>query len=78
MKLAEFLNLGGLELTLLAAIAVPLLLVLYCLIDILRSDFKTPNNKLLFLILVLFVPFIGSIAYLILRSNYIKPKTPFV
>ena len=78
MKLAEFLNIGALELALIAAVAVPFLLVLYSLIDILRSDFKTPNNKWLFLILVLFVPFIGSIAYFILRRNYIKPKTPFI
>jgi hypothetical protein len=78
MKLAEFLNFGALELALFAAVAVPFLLVLYCLIDILRSDFKTPDNKWLFVILVLFVPFIGSIAYFILRRNYIKPKTPFV
>jgi len=78
MKLAEFLNIGALEIALIAAVAVPFLLVLYSLIDILRSDFKTPNNKWLFLILVLFVPFIGSIAYFILRRSYIKPKTPFI
>lgn len=75
MILAQFLGISGTEFALLL---VPILLVLYSLIDIIRSDFKTPNNKLLFVILVLFVPFIGSIAYLILRRNYITPKTPFV
>lgn len=78
MKLAEILNLGGAQFALLAFIAVPFLLILYCIVDILRADFKDPENKLLFLILVLLVPLIGGLVYLVLRSNYIKPKTPFI
>jgi hypothetical protein len=77
--LLDFLNLGsGI---LLAIILVPLLLILYCIIDILRSSFKNKVMKLVFLVLVLFAPFLGSIIYLFIRKDYVKPKdinAPFV
>lgn len=70
--LLEFLNLGtG---VILAIIAIPLLLIIYCLIDILRSDFKTSLMKFVFLALVVFAPFLGSIIYLFLRKDYVIPK----
>jgi hypothetical protein len=39
-------------------------LIAYCLIDILRSDFKDNINKLIWVLVVLFAPFLGSILYL--------------
>ena len=44
---------------------------LIALIDILRSDFRN-NNKLIWLIAVIFVPFIGAIAYFLIGR---KQKT---
>jgi prepilin signal peptidase PulO-like enzyme (type II secretory pathway) len=40
-------------------------LAIYCIIDIMRSSFKDNTTKLLWLAIVLFAPFLGSIAYLI-------------
>jgi hypothetical protein len=44
---------------------------LFAFVDILRSDFKG-NNKLIWLIAVIFVPFFGFIAYLFIGR---KQKT---
>ena len=76
MQLLEFLNLGGGEIFLLLLIGAPFLLTIYCVIDLIRADFKESNSKLLFLILVLVAPLIGSIVYLFLKRNYIKQQ-PF-
>jgi hypothetical protein len=45
------------------------LLALFCLIDIIRSDFKDSVTKLLWALIVLFFPFIGSIVYLVIGRN---------
>ena len=79
--LLEFLNLGGAEIgVILAIVAIPALLIIYCIVDILRSEFKTGLMKLVFLALVLFAPFLGSIIYLVIRKDYLKPKsnTPII
>ena len=44
-------------------------LIAYCLIDVLRSDFKDSTNKLIWILVILFAPFIGSIIYLIIGRN---------
>jgi len=45
---------------------------LFCLIDILRHNFDS-NNKLIWLIVILFVPLMGAILYLILgRKQRLK------
>lgn len=46
-----------------------LLLPLLALIDILRSDFRGSNNKLVWLIAVLFIPFLGSLLYFLMGRN---------
>jgi len=66
-------GLGTTEIILLLAFAAPFLLTIYCVIDILRSSFKDQQTKLLFLILVVLAPFLGSIIYLFLKRNYVKP-----
>jgi len=80
--LLDFLNLGGAELGIIAVIVLaPLILIIYCIVDILRSSFKTGPIKWIFLLLVLFAPFLGSIIYLVIRKDYVKPKdlnSPFV
>ena len=74
MQVLEFLNLGGGEVILLLLIVAPFLLTIYCLIDLIRADFKDSSSKLLFIILVLLAPFIGSVVYLFLKRNYIKQQ----
>jgi hypothetical protein len=74
MQLLEFINLGGGEVILLLLIGSPFLLTIYCVIDLIRADFKESNTKLLFLILVLIAPLIGSIIYLFLKQNYVKQQ----
>lgn len=45
-------------------IAVALFVVwLGIIVDIIRSDFKDSNNKLLWIVLVIFLPLIGSLLY---------------
>lgn len=46
-----------------------LVLWLYCLIDILRSNFKDPNMKLIWILIILFAQVLGPIIYLILGRN---------
>ncbi|MFD0749397.1 PLDc N-terminal domain-containing protein [Mucilaginibacter calamicampi] len=40
-------------------------LAIYCIIDIIQSSFKDTTTKLLWLVVVLLAPFLGSVAYLI-------------
>ena len=77
--LLEFFNLGTIEiLIVLFILAIPLGLMIYALMDIMRSDFKESNTKLIFFVLVLLMPCAGSLIYLFIRGNYIKPKeSPF-
>ena len=71
-----FLNIGTPEIILLLIIGVlPLLLALVCLVDIIKSDFKDSTTKLLWALVVVFAPFIGSLIYLLLGKNQ-KVTTP--
>ncbi|HEY0670439.1 MAG TPA: PLDc N-terminal domain-containing protein [Sphingobacteriaceae bacterium] len=59
-------GLGGPELIVIFFIAgVPLILMLFCLVDIIRSDFKDSTTKLLWVLLVVLAPLIGSLLYLL-------------
>ncbi|MES2379040.1 MAG: PLD nuclease N-terminal domain-containing protein [Bacteroidota bacterium] len=51
------------------------LLALFCLIDIIRSDFKDSTTKLMWVLIVLFAPFLGSIIYLVVgrKSKLLNP-----
>jgi len=46
---------------------------LIALVDILRSDFKHQNEKLIWVLVILFVPVLGPILYFVIgRKNKIK------
>lgn len=45
------------------------ILWIYCLIDILRSDFKDSNMKLIWIVVILFAQVVGPIAYLIMGNS---------
>ena len=44
-------------------------LFLYCLIDILNNKFKD-NEKVVWVVLVVLLPFIGSVLYLLIGRNH--------
>ena len=59
-------TIGPLEIILLVfAVCFPVILIIYCLLDITRSSFQDPTNKIIWAIIVLLAPVIGSLAYLI-------------
>jgi hypothetical protein len=61
-----FLNIGTPEIIILMIIGgLPLILIIYCLFDITRSTFKDPINKIIWVIITVFVPVLGSILYLV-------------
>jgi hypothetical protein len=62
-----FLNIGTQEMVLIIIIC--LALPLYCMFDILKSTFKETSTKLLWLLVVLIVPFVGSLLYLMVGKS---------
>ncbi|NEU08967.1 hypothetical protein GZH53_11645 [Flavihumibacter sp. R14] len=61
-----FLNVDAPEIILLLFIvSFPLILTIYCLLDITRSSFQDPTNKIIWAIIILLAPVIGALAYLI-------------
>lgn len=51
----------------------PSILWIIALIDILKSDFKDTNGKIIWVLLVIFLPIIGSILYFAIgKSQKIK------
>lgn len=42
----------------------------YCLVDILKSNFKDPNMKLIWILIILFAQLIGPIIYLVIGKNH--------
>ncbi|MEJ2683003.1 MAG: PLDc N-terminal domain-containing protein [Candidatus Sulfobium sp.] len=53
---------------------IPFLIGLLCLIDILRSDFAG-NNKIIWLLVVLFLPLVGAILYFFMGSDQkVRPE----
>ncbi len=37
---------------------------IYCIVDIIRADFKGDSDKVIWLLLIIFLPLIGSILYM--------------
>lgn len=65
MDFLIILKLGWTGITLLFSVVFPVILTIYCLLDITRSSFKDSANKIIWAIIVLLAPVIGSMAYLI-------------
>ncbi|MFD2161354.1 PLDc N-terminal domain-containing protein [Paradesertivirga mongoliensis] len=43
--------------------------MLICIIDIVRSEFKDSTSKLIWILIVLFLPMLGSLIYLLIGRN---------
>jgi len=66
-------NLGAGELILLSIILLPVILFLIAIIDILRSEFHD-SNKVVWVLVVFFLPILGPILYFIIGRKQKKPK----
>ncbi|UEG52361.1 PLD nuclease N-terminal domain-containing protein [Mucilaginibacter daejeonensis] len=65
-----FLNLSdGVVVLLVLALVLYPLTVIYCLVDIIRSRVKWSATKLLWILVIVFAPFVGSIAYLMIGRD---------
>ncbi|MFD0795179.1 PLDc N-terminal domain-containing protein [Mucilaginibacter litoreus] len=64
-----FLRIGGFELFLIICVVVYFGLIVFALLDVIRSTFKDPFSKFLWVIVILFFPFLGSILYLAIGRN---------
>jgi hypothetical protein len=70
MTLTFVQNMGGAFLIVLLLFSLAyFVLWVYCLIDVIRSDFKDQNMKLIWVIILLFAHVLGPIAYLILARG---------
>jgi hypothetical protein len=70
MTLTFVQNMGGAFLIVLLLFSLAyFVLWVYCLIDVIRSDFKDQNMKLIWVIVLLFAHVLGPIAYLILARG---------
>ena len=58
----------GILLLISLAILIPLVIWLYCVIDIIKSEF-TGNNKIIYLLLVILVPLLGVLVYAFYGKN---------
>ncbi|MBL0745460.1 PLDc N-terminal domain-containing protein [Chryseolinea lacunae] len=54
---------------------VPFALWLWALIEIIRSDFKESSQKIIWLLVLIFLPFLGWLLYVIIgRGQRVKPE----
>lgn len=49
---------------------------IWCIIDIIRSEFRRDNDRILWLLLVLLVPVIGTILYIIMGRDLKEEDFP--
>jgi uncharacterized BrkB/YihY/UPF0761 family membrane protein len=63
-------TLGNFEFFILGlSLAIPLVLLVIALVDILRNDFKG-HEKLLWALVVVFVPYLGFVLYFFIGANH--------
>lgn len=61
---------GGPELLVLFIIfGLPILVILAALIDILKSEFQVQQNKLIWVLVTIFLPLLGAILYFVLGRS---------
>lgn len=72
MKLL-FLNLGTQELILFGPVLLTVVLYIFCIIHCIKNNRLQGNSKLLWLIIILVAPFLGSIIYLVAGRKGSQP-----
>lgn len=69
-------GIGGWEIILILLVMFFFVLLIWPLIDCLKSDFKN-NHKLIWVFLILFLPILGAILYLTIgRNQKVKTEKP--
>ncbi|WP_215224225.1 PLDc N-terminal domain-containing protein [Echinicola shivajiensis] len=48
---------------------VPLVLFIWALVDVIQARFASSDTKIIWIIVIILVPFIGSILYLVIGRN---------
>lgn len=66
MNILFIMNMGG---TFLIFGLIYLGVWLYCIADTIRSEFKDPNMKLIWILILIFAPLVGMLAYLIMSKE---------
>ena len=67
IRMYTFMGLGGQELVfILLVLGVLFLLPIIALVDVIRSDFRGSNDKLIWVIVILFLNVIGALLYLVM------------
>ena len=71
MSILAFMGgLGGFELLLIAIFFIlPLFLWIIALVEVLKSEFKNSNDKLIWVLVILLFPIIGALLYFIIGRN---------
>lgn len=69
MNILSLLGLGTMELILISTMLLPMLVSLWALIDAIRSDFAKDINKLIWILVIICVPFVGGVLYFILSRK---------
>lgn len=69
MTVLFFMNMGLGGIVFLLLSLAYLALWIYCLVDVIRSDFKDQNMKLIWVIIILFAQLIGPLAYLAIGKS---------
>ena len=65
-----FIGLGGQELLfILLVLGILFLLPLIALVDVIRSDFRGSNDKLIWVVVILFLNIIGALLYFFIGRN---------
>lgn len=55
--------------TFLLIAGIPLIVVIMALVDILKSEFDPEQNKIIWVVVVLIIPLVGSILYFFIGRN---------
>lgn len=63
-------NMGPSFLLIISAISfIYLILMIYSIVDVIRSEFKDPSMKLIWIIVIVFPQLIGTLVYLIIGKS---------
>ncbi|GHE72383.1 PLD nuclease N-terminal domain-containing protein [Roseivirga thermotolerans] len=68
---------GGVEIFVIIFLLVGIILPLAAIIDIATSQFKDGTTKLIWLLVVIFAPFLGTLIYFAVGKGQKKPKRTF-
>ena len=71
-----FIKIGFPELVLFCFfVLIPLLLIIFSIRDLIKAEFKSKNEKLIWILIILFAPVLGALLYLLIgKTRNIKTQ----